>query len=68
MKRSNSRTKYMLGGFVLAAIVATTTACGSDDKTDTGSQSADTVHAVTHARGTTDVPTDPQRVVVLEPV
>ncbi|WP_328599921.1 iron-siderophore ABC transporter substrate-binding protein [Rhodococcus sp. (in: high G+C Gram-positive bacteria)] len=68
MKRSNSRTKYMLGGFVVAAIVATTTACGSDDKTDTGSQSADTVHAVTHARGTTDVPTDPQRVVVLEPV
>lgn len=49
MKRSNSRAKYVLGGFVLAAIVATTTACGSDDKTDTGSQSADTVHAVTHA-------------------
>ena len=68
MKRSNSRAKYVLGGFVLAAIVATTTACGSDDKTDSGSQSADTVHAVTHARGTTDVPTDPQRVVVLEPV
>eukprot|EP01133_Synstelium_polycarpum_P021539 gene21539-25870_t len=68
MKRSNSRAKYVLGGFVLAAIVATTTACGSDDKNDSGSQSADTVHAVTHARGTTDVPTDPQRVVVLEPV
>ncbi len=67
MKRSNSRTKYVLGGFVLAAIVATTTACGGDDLYDPGMQ-PDTVHAVTHARGTTDVPTDPQRVVVLEPV
>ena len=49
MKRSNSRAKYVLGGFVLAAIVATTTACGSDDKTDTDSQSADTVHAAAAA-------------------
>ncbi|MDZ7911581.1 MAG: iron-siderophore ABC transporter substrate-binding protein [Rhodococcus sp. (in: high G+C Gram-positive bacteria)] len=67
MKRSNSRTRYVLGGFVLAAIVATTTACGGDDLHDPGMQ-PDTVHAVTHARGTTDVPMDPQRVVVLEPV
>lgn len=67
MKRSNSRTRYVLGGFVLAAIVATTTACGGDDLHDPGMQ-PDAVHAVTHARGTTDVPMDPQRVVVLEPV
>lgn len=67
MKRSNSRTRYVLGGFVLAAIVATTTACGGDDLHDPGMQ-PDSVHAVTHARGTTDVPMDPQRVVVLEPV
>ncbi|MFC8934873.1 ABC transporter substrate-binding protein [Rhodococcus sp. NPDC057135] len=67
MKRSNSRTRYVLGGFVLAAMVATTTACGGDDLYDPGMQ-PDAVHAVAHARGTTDVPMDPQRVVVLEPV
>lgn len=67
MKRSNSRTKVVVGGFFLAAVMATTTACGGDTA-DAGVQSSETVHAVTHARGTTDVPMDPQRVIVLEPV
>ncbi|MCJ0902970.1 ABC transporter substrate-binding protein [Rhodococcus sp. ARC_M6] len=66
MKRS--RMNLVVGGFVIVALAATMTACGADDKTDASGASADAVHTVAHARGTTDVPADPQRVVVLEPV
>ena len=39
----------------------------SDDSTGASSAAAET-HQVEHARGETDVPADPQRIVVLEPV
>lgn len=54
---------------LLSAVVATALALGGCASTGAAPEptSAGT-HAVTHARGTTDVPDDPQRVIVLEPV
>ncbi|MBG6085293.1 ABC transporter substrate-binding protein [Zhihengliuella flava] len=55
----------------IAAVGLSLAACGTDsapaEETAASSASAET-HDVVHARGTTAVPADPQRVVVLEPV
>ncbi len=56
---------------LLAAAVVTALAlagCAATGTTPGSSSSASGTHAVSHARGTTEVPNDPQRVVVLEPV
>lgn len=55
---------------VLTALLAVgLAACGNSERPATGSpDSARATHAVVHARGETQVPADPQRVVVLEPV
>lgn len=54
------RTSLLVAGAVVALSL---TACGSDDDKASGP-----THEVEHARGATDVPESPKRVVVLEPV
>ncbi|MGW0041231.1 ABC transporter substrate-binding protein [Rhodococcus sp. NPDC003348] len=64
MRQDATRAGRVLIG-VLAATVALT-ACGSAD--DDSTDQATSVRTVAHAHGSTEVPADPQRVVVLEPV
>jgi len=67
---TNRRTRFLARMALPAALAVALTACGSDGQDAApGSAGADTAsRTVTHARGETEVPADPQRVVVLEPV
>ncbi|MGJ9424888.1 ABC transporter substrate-binding protein [Nesterenkonia halotolerans] len=52
-----------------AALMLALAGCSSQDAEGASASAAeDSTHSVDHARGTTEVPEDPQRVVVLEPV
>ena len=63
--RTSLLRRLRVGAALTAVAAVALTGCASDPaSTSDPSQ----VHSVTHARGTTDVPKDPQRVVVLEPV
>lgn len=58
----SNRSKWT-GVFFAAVIVAT--GCSSEGSTD---EASDATRTVTHARGTTEVPATPTRIVTLEPV
>jgi iron complex transport system substrate-binding protein len=57
------RLLSVLAGLVLACSLA---ACGSSDDPSAGSSGTPATRTVAHAMGTTEVPADPQRVVVLD--
>lgn len=69
---SRPRRAKVVAALAVTAAFTVLTACSSgaaDSSADTGGGSAASgTHAVEHARGVADVPTSPQRVVVLEPV
>lgn len=66
MRQGAMRAGRLIAGAAAAALALT--ACSSDgDGNDAADQTA-AVRTVEHAHGTTEVPDDPQRVVVLEPV
>lgn len=54
--------------WVAAGLAAIGLALSSCSANDAAPEQAESTHPVEHARGVTEVPTDPQRVVVLEPV
>ncbi|WP_418907647.1 ABC transporter substrate-binding protein [Glutamicibacter endophyticus] len=62
------RRRILTAAAVLASSVLALSACSSAAQPVDPSAEAADMHEVTHARGTTEVPVDPQRVVVLEPV
>ncbi len=64
--RSPRRTLPLLAVAVTAVLALG--GCASTAAVSASSPTASGTHAVTHARGTTEVPNAPQRVVVLEPV
>ncbi|TCN48175.1 iron complex transport system substrate-binding protein [Rhodococcus sp. SMB37] len=64
MKQNTRRVGRLVAGAVVCALALS--ACGSD--TDESADQTSASRMVEHARGTTEVPGDPQRVVVLEPV
>lgn len=67
--RRFARPGRALGTLVVAAGIGfALTACSSPADTDTDTAAGEETRTVTHARGTTEVPADPQRIVVLEPV
>ncbi len=66
---SPARHPFRLAGIALAIVVALSGCASTASSTPTATGAAGTgTHAVTHARGTTEVPDAPQRVVVLEPL
>ncbi|ORL16043.1 ABC transporter substrate-binding protein [Prescottella equi] len=65
MRQRVTRASRLLIGAIAAAVALT--ACGSGVDIDSAAQTS-SARAVEHARGSTEVPDTPQRVVVLEPV
>ncbi|KOS54877.1 ABC transporter substrate-binding protein [Rhodococcus rhodochrous] len=69
MGRRAARVRGAAIGIATAAVVVATTACAGQSETSAAGQPGEApVRTVEHARGITQVPADPQRVVVLEPV
>lgn len=69
MRVSPARRVLALGAASLAAVVVLAGCSAESGAEQTASaQATSATHEVEHARGTTEVPDDPQRVVVLEPV
>ncbi|GAB3619969.1 iron-siderophore ABC transporter substrate-binding protein [Glutamicibacter endophyticus] len=62
------RRRALTAAAVLASSALALSACSSATQPTEASGQEAGLHEVTHARGTTQVPVDPQRVVVLEPV
>ncbi|WP_024794693.1 ABC transporter substrate-binding protein [Tomitella biformata] len=65
------RKAKAITALAIAAALTVLTACSSgtaDNTSETGGSATAGTHAVEHARGVSDVPLSPQRVVVLEPV
>lgn len=70
MRTSMPRRGLILASATLAATLALAGCSGASENTDSssGSESSSDTRTVEHVRGTAEVPADPQRVVVLEPV
>ncbi|MBM7367706.1 ABC transporter substrate-binding protein [Gordonia hydrophobica] len=65
MRPFSTRRLLVATSSLAAAVVLAVAGCSTDASSDSSSSQ---VHSVEHARGSTEVPDDPQRVVVLEPV